>query len=108
LPIDAAGELPNGKTFHGPNELKKLLEQDKEDFLRGLATKMLTYALGRGLERFDRPVINRIVDEVKAKNYQAAELVIAIVNSYPFRNRRGPDAVTIVKNQERNTHARTP
>ena len=63
FPVDASGSLPGGKTFEGPKELKALLKEDKDAFVRGMTEKLLTYALGRGLERFDRPVVASIAGE---------------------------------------------
>jgi hypothetical protein len=88
FPVDATGSLPGGHTFSGPNELKTLLKEDRDAFVRGFTEKLLTYALGRGLERFDRPVVAAIVAKMPAKNYRSAELVLEIVNSLPFRHRR--------------------
>jgi uncharacterized protein DUF1585 len=68
--------------------LKTLLKADRDAFVRGFTEKLLTYALGRGLERFDRPVVAAIVAKMPAKDYRSAELVLEIVNSLPFRNRR--------------------
>ncbi|MGH9667341.1 MAG: DUF1592 domain-containing protein, partial [Bryobacteraceae bacterium] len=58
FPIDASGTLPNGEKFNGPAELKKILMGDKDAFSHCLAEKMLTYALGRGLESYDTPAIS--------------------------------------------------
>ena len=54
FPVDASGAFPNGKTFTGPAEMKALLKDDLPEFTRCLAEKMLTYALGRGVESYDR------------------------------------------------------
>ena len=67
---------------------------DKDAFTRGLTGKMLTYALGRGLERFDRPVVKRIAQTVAAENYRFSSLVLQIVNSLPFQNTRIAKPVT--------------
>ncbi len=86
--IDPSGELPDGQKFAGPAELKQLLLQRKEDFARCIAEKMLTYALGRGLEYYDRPTVNRIVKAVGKNDYRFSALVSEIVKSEPFVNRR--------------------
>ncbi len=54
FPIDASGSLPDGRTFHGPNELTTLLRKDRQAFAECVTDKLLTYSLGRGLERFDK------------------------------------------------------
>ncbi|MHC4879321.1 MAG: DUF1592 domain-containing protein [Planctomycetota bacterium] len=87
--IDPSGELPGGKSFAGPAELKQLLLDRKDDFTRCITEKMLTYALGRGLEYYDRPTINRIVKTVGENDYRFSSLVSEIVESEPFVNRRG-------------------
>ena len=61
FPIDAAAQLPDGRSFNGPRELKAILRGDKEAFARCLAEKLLTYALGRGVESSDRPAVDGIV-----------------------------------------------
>jgi hypothetical protein len=88
FPVDASGELPGGRKFQGPAELKALLKQEREAFVRGLSEKLLTYALGRGLERPDRPVVSQIAGRVAASNYRFSSLVLAIVDSLPFQQRR--------------------
>ena len=86
--IDPSGELPGGKSFAGPAELKQILLDRKDDFTRCIAEKMLTYALGRGLEYYDRPTVNRIVKAVGENDYRFSALVSEIVKSEPFVNRR--------------------
>jgi hypothetical protein len=86
--VDASGALPDGRAFKGPAELKTLLKEEKEAFVRGLSEKLLTYALGRGVERFDRPVLMEIASKLPAANYRFSQLVLEIVNSLPFQNRR--------------------
>lgn len=88
FPVDASGKLPNGKSFSGPVALKKLLEDDREAFVRGLTQKLMVYALGRGLERYDRRIANEIAAEMANKDYRFGELALAIVKSFPFQNRR--------------------
>ncbi len=88
-PIDASGELPGGLKFNGPTELKQVLLTKKDQFARCLTEKMLTYALGRGLEHFDRRAVDRIVADLAANDYRFSVLVTGIVTSDPFRLRRG-------------------
>ncbi|HYK18016.1 MAG TPA: DUF1592 domain-containing protein [Bryobacteraceae bacterium] len=78
FPIDSAGKLPNGKTFDGPDGLKQLLLADKRTFTKCLTEKLLTYALGRGLNESDDTKIQSIVDETVASNYKFRALVQAI------------------------------
>jgi hypothetical protein len=89
-PIDATGELPSGKKFSGVKELQQLLLTEKQDqFIRCVAEKMLTFALGRGIEYYDRCAVDKIVEHVKKNDFRFSELVIAIVESEPFQKRRG-------------------
>jgi hypothetical protein len=88
-PIDAKGELPDGTKFDGPQALKKVLLARKDDFIRHLTTKMLGYALGRGLTVEDQCTVEEVARKVKDGDYRAHVLVIEIVRSVPFRYRAG-------------------
>ncbi len=87
-PIDSSGVLPNGRTFSGPGELKQIVLQQRDSFTQGMAEKMLTYALGRGVERYDRPVLKEIAARTAADKYRISRLITEIVRSLPFQNRR--------------------
>jgi hypothetical protein len=86
--VDASGVLATGEEFSGPAELKKLLLQRQELFLRNLTAKMLSYALGRGLEYYDAPTVKHIAKAVAEKEYRSSVLLVEIVKSYPFQYRR--------------------
>ncbi len=86
--IDPKGELPDGRAFHQPSELRTILLQDRQDFARALTSKLLIYALGRGLERYDKPTIRGIVKRLPQHDYRFSGLVLEIVNSLPFQMRR--------------------
>ncbi|MDZ4689265.1 MAG: DUF1592 domain-containing protein, partial [Planctomycetaceae bacterium] len=88
-PIDTTGELPDGSKFNGPRELAAVLKGRQDQFGRSLSEKLLTYALGRGLEYYDRCTVNRIADQMKAGDYRFSALVTAVVKSEAFRMRRG-------------------
>jgi hypothetical protein len=88
-PIDASGTLPDGRSFKGARELKVILQGDRNAFAECLTEKLLTYALGRGLERYDKPTVKKIASSVAASNYRFSSLVLEIVNSMPFQKRRG-------------------
>lgn len=89
-PIDASGELIDGRKFQGVDELRKILVTDhRSEFHRSVATKMLTYALGRGLDWYDKPALDRIVAETEAANGSSRALIRAVVDSVPFQYRRG-------------------
>ncbi|MFN0122054.1 MAG: DUF1592 domain-containing protein [Blastocatellia bacterium] len=88
FPIDSAGVLPDGRKFNGPGELKTILRADRDAFARGVTEKLLTYALGRGLERYDKPVVRQIAARVAEKDYRFSSLVLEITRSLPFQMRR--------------------
>jgi hypothetical protein len=88
--IDPAGKLVTGETFNGPEALKTiLLKGRRDDFVHCLTEKMLTYALGRGLERYDKSAVRLIGQGVAAGDYKFSRLILEIVNSMPFQMRRG-------------------
>jgi hypothetical protein len=90
IPIDASGQLVGGRRFAGPDELRQLLLQEHhEDFHRALATKLLTYALGRGVDWYDKPAIDRIVDQTQQSSGRLRAMIRAVVESVPFQYRRG-------------------
>lgn len=86
-PIDTSGVLPNGQTFDGPRELKDLLLKRKDDFMRNFSRKMLGYALGRGLNRFDQCVINDAMKALESNDQRPSALIETIVLSAPFQYR---------------------
>jgi hypothetical protein len=87
FPIDASGKLANGTAFSGPRQLKEILKGDKK-FVRSITQKMLTYALGRGLERYDKCVVDAISAKVGKEGNRFSSLITAIVTSDPFLKRR--------------------
>lgn len=89
--VDASGSLPGGINFVGPSGLKKVLMERQDYFVECISEKLLTYALGRGLEHFDLPVVRQVRREASAKENRFSELVLAIVNSVPFQMRRSPE-----------------
>lgn len=91
-PIDAKGELPDGTAFDGPEQLRRVLLERKDLFLRNLTVKMLGYALGRGLRNEDYCTVDRIVNDLNTKDYSAHALVLGIVQSVPFRYQAGTQA----------------
>jgi len=85
--IDPSGELPDGRRFKDPAELRTILRGNRDAFRRCLAEKLLTYALGRGVEYFDRCNVDALCQSVAAKGDRFSELVLAIVRSEPFQMR---------------------
>ena len=88
-PIDAGGELEAGLSFSGPVELVTILKTRSTDFARVFSERMLTYALGRGLEYYDRCAVDYILKRLQQNDYRFAELILAVVESEPFLKRRG-------------------
>ena len=87
LPVDAAGQLPGGERFAGAAELKAVLLQRKDEFLRTLTEKLLAYALGRGLGAGDWITVREIARAVAQDGYRTQRLVLEITRSFPFTNR---------------------
>ncbi len=88
-PVDAGGTLPSGESFSGPVELAGILRNRRDKFAELVTKKMLTYALGRGLEIPDSCAIDDIVAELSQNDYRFTVLVRGIVHSKPFLMRRG-------------------
>ena len=87
-PIDATGALPDGTTFDGVAGLRQALLSRPEQFISTLSEKMLTYALGRGVEYYDAPALRAILEDAARDDYRFSSLVLGIVNSTPFQMRR--------------------
>jgi hypothetical protein len=85
FPIESSGTLPDGRTFSGSKALKTILKGQSDQFVRNVTEKLLTYSLGRGLERFDAPTVDAISRQVAANNYKFSSLVLEVVKSTPFR-----------------------
>ena len=86
--IDSAGKLPSGASFGSPAELKRIFIETKDKFVTNLTEKMLTYALGRGMEYYDAPTIDKIVTTMAANDNRFSVLVVEIARSYAFLYRR--------------------
>jgi hypothetical protein len=88
-PIDASGQLLDGTKVNGPIELREALLKRPEIFVDTLTEKLMTYALGRGLQSYDMPVVRQIVRN--SKDYRFTSLVLGIIDSTPFQKREvGP------------------
>jgi mono/diheme cytochrome c family protein len=87
--IDSSGLLPNGKAFKGSAELKAILMGNSDAFAECLAEKVMIYALGRGLEGYDRRTLKQITSNLTASDYRFSALISGIVNSVPFQMGRG-------------------
>jgi hypothetical protein len=87
-PINASGVLLDGTKVDGPVALRRALVVQKEQFVRAVTGKMLTYAIGRGLEYYDAPAIRGVVRAAAADDYRWSSTILALVKSAPFRMRR--------------------
>ena len=94
--IDSSGSLPNGKAFKGSAELKAILMGNRDTFAECLAEKVMIYALGRGLEGYDRRTLKQITSNLATNDYRFSALISGIVNSVPFQMGRGDAAASAV------------
>jgi hypothetical protein len=86
--IDASGVLPEGDKFQGPAELRQLLMGRREQFAATVTEKLLTYALGRGLDYYDATAVRKIMRDAAPADYRWSSIVLSIVKSMPFQMRR--------------------
>ena len=87
--VDAVGGLPDGRTFTGVDPLAEALLERPDLFARTVSEKMLTYALGRGVEYFDAPALRELVRKA-APEYRLVDLILGITQSKPFTHRQKP------------------
>jgi hypothetical protein len=87
-PIDNSGGLPDGSEFSGVSGLERGLLNRPEIFVATLTEKLLTFALGRGIEYYDAPAVRKIVREAQANDFRFSSVILGIVNSTPFQMRR--------------------
>jgi len=106
--VDASGVLPNGVKFNGPAELRKVLLSHPEQFANTVTDRLLTYALGRGVEYYDQPAIRKITRDAASSNYRWSSLILGIVNSTPFQMRmnKPQEPVTVRTAQSQNPVAK--
>jgi hypothetical protein len=89
--IDDSGIMPGGTKFSGAGGLKQILMDHRDEFVECLSEKLLTYALGRGLEYYDLPAVREIRRKAGEGDYRFSALALAIVDSVPFQMRRSPE-----------------
>jgi hypothetical protein len=87
------GELPDGTTLKGPDDLRNALLRKPEQFVQTFAEGLLTYAMGRTEEYYDMPTVRRIVRDAAPKDYKFSLIVQSIVKSDQFKMRRVPQSV---------------
>ena len=85
--LDVSGGLPDGQEFVGIDGLEGGLLQRPELFVSTFTEKLMTFALGRGVEPFDGPAVRKIVADSEVDEYRMSSIIIAIVNSVPFKMR---------------------
>jgi len=90
-PIDSSGVTPDGFQMQGPADLRQFLVNHPDQFVQTATERLLTYALGRGVEYYDMPVVRKIMQEAAPGGYRWSSLLVGIVRSMPFQMRRSPD-----------------
>jgi len=89
-PIDASGQLADGTPVAGVVDLRKALLEHPQQFVQTVTEKMMTYALGRGLDYYDVPVVRGIVRDAAKSDYRFSAVILGIVKSAPFHMRKVP------------------
>ncbi|HEX5421499.1 MAG TPA: DUF1592 domain-containing protein, partial [Gammaproteobacteria bacterium] len=92
--VDASGQLADGTPVDGPIALRKALVAHPEQFVGVLTQKLMTYALGRGLEAYDMPTVRKIVRDAAKNDYRFSSLILGIADSVPFRMKRAAPEIT--------------
>jgi hypothetical protein len=87
LPVDASGELPSGEAFQGPEELKQVLLRRADELEKHFVRKLLGFALGRDLNKFDQCVIDDCLKALQAEEHRSSAVIETIVTSFPFQHR---------------------
>jgi mono/diheme cytochrome c family protein len=90
-PIDVSAVLPDGTQFAGPSGLQDILMSRKDQFVEALTERMMTYALGRGVEAYDMPAIRAVRDSAMRDDYRMQSIIVGIVQSVPFVMKRTPE-----------------
>jgi hypothetical protein len=86
-PVDVSGSLVDGTRLNGPSELRKYLLRHRENFAGTFTEKLLTYALGRGLEYYDQPTIRKIGRDAAPHDFRWSAIILGVVKSAPFQTR---------------------
>jgi hypothetical protein len=84
--IDTSGKLVDGTPINGPADLRSALLRHPEQFAQTLTEKLMTYALGRGIEYFDMSSVRKIVRDAKGENYKFSSIVLGIVKAPAFQS----------------------
>jgi hypothetical protein len=94
-PIDASGVLPDGTRVDSPTSLREALLGRPDQFAATLAEKLLTFALGRGLDYNDAPAVRRIAAQAAGGDYRFSSIVLGIVRSTPFQMKTKSDSLAV-------------
>ena len=86
--IDSSGGLPDGSNFEGVTGLQQALLSRPELFVATVTEKLLTYALGRGIEYYDAPVVRKVLAGTRTNDFRFSSMILGVVNSTPFQMRR--------------------
>ena len=99
-PIDASGQLTDGTRIDGPVSLRNALLRRREEFVRTVTEKLLTYAIGRSVEFSDMPTVRHIVREAARDEYRWSSIVLGVITSAPFQMRTAPAPRTAAQTRE--------
>jgi hypothetical protein len=89
-PVDCTGGLPDGSTFIGVSGLEAAMLKQPDIFVGTMTEKLMTYALGRGVEYYDAPAVRQVVRSARDSDYRFSAMIVAIVTSTPFTMRTSP------------------
>ena len=89
-PVDASGVFPDGRQFGNLSEFRAAIVSNPERFISTLTEKLLTYAIGRGVEYYDMPAVRKIGRNAAEQGYAFGSVILGIVTSDPFQMRRAP------------------
>jgi hypothetical protein len=93
--INPTGQLADGTPIDGPVALRKAVLERREMFVRALTEKLMTYALGRGIELDDKPLVRKVARDAAARDYRWSAIVLGIVRSAPFMMKKAPESATL-------------
>jgi len=97
VPVDSTGSAPDGTAVNGVVELRNALLKRQDAFVYTLTEKLMIYALGRGLEAYDMPVVREIVRDASRQDYRLSSVFLGIVRSVPFQMRRAGTETTLTR-----------
>jgi hypothetical protein len=104
--IDASGAFADGRKFNGPVEFRNELMKRRVEFIETVVEKLMTYALGRGSEYYDRPAIRQILHDSPPNDYRWSSMILGIVKSKPFQMRMAPEGATMTADNAASTTRR--